>query len=173
MTFCYTHRSVLCPVIIREDSSGSKWKWVKHYKKRESKLEVSIRCLLSVIREPYRRRVRETVEVRGNGEHQDNIINQINKAELTSAHRDRWQTWGLHESAQGPLDKCFGCYLSVLMRLLWVGVNMLLIHFPALETLYLLLRCLAQPQYDCILFCPVWLSSLGDLIFSEEKRKGE
>lgn len=25
----------------------------------------------------------------------------------------------------------------------------------------------------CILFCPVWLSSLGGLLFSEEARKGD
>jgi len=34
MTFCYTHRSVLCLVIVREASSGSRWEQrptTRHY----------------------------------------------------------------------------------------------------------------------------------------------
>lgn len=70
--------------------------------------------------------------------------------------------------------------------LLWLknkGVALSLTLLPSLETIFLLLGCLAQPQYQgyaqfyYILLCYVWLISLGDLLFSEGKwrrsRSGE
>ena len=63
------------------------------------------------------------------------------------------------------------------MGLLTVGANVSSTLLRALETLSLLLGYLAQPQYEgfalsyCILFCPVWLTSLGGLFFTKGKWK--
>jgi hypothetical protein len=52
MLFCYTHRSVPYPVIIRETFWGSRWERMqrpiaRHSSKRESELKVSIKNLPS------------------------------------------------------------------------------------------------------------------------------
>lgn len=53
-----------------------------------------------------------------------------------------------------------------------------LIQLPALRTIFLLLGYISQPQHEgfvtfyCILFCPVWRQSFGDLIFYEEEWEG-
>jgi hypothetical protein len=70
MIFFYTHRSVSCPAIITEASSGHrKWKiqrlTVRHYKDRECKLEVSvIGSLYSELREPRKGGRRKIVDIR-------------------------------------------------------------------------------------------------------------
>ena len=69
MTFCYTHRSVPYPVIIREAFSGSKWEQIQRhiarkFMERESKFEVSIKFLPSEIRKSCRIEGREIVGIR-------------------------------------------------------------------------------------------------------------
>lgn len=66
----------------------------------------------------------------------------------------RWQAWGSHESAPSPPCICYGLVCGF-VRLLTVGAGVLLTHLPALETLSLLCRYLAQPWYEG--FCLVSL----------------
>lgn len=51
--FCYTNRSVLCPVVIREASPDSRWEWVQRsgnkHEQRTSKAEVFIASIPSEI----------------------------------------------------------------------------------------------------------------------------
>lgn len=73
--------------------------------------------------------------------------------------------------------RLFAC---ALVRLLTVGAGVSVTFLPALGTLFLLLGCLVKPCYggfrfalpSCIL-CAVWLSFLGNLLFSEEEIEGE
>lgn len=59
--------------------------------------------------------------------------------------------------------------------LLTVGADVSLL--PARETRFLQLGCFVQPDlsafslFYCVLFCPVWLLSLGSLLFSEGKQR--
>lgn len=69
---------VPCPVLIREDSSSIRWEQVqrptaRHYSERETKLKISIRCFPFDLREHYAPGGGETIGVRVDGEHQDNI----------------------------------------------------------------------------------------------------
>lgn len=62
---------------------------------------------------------------------------------------------------------------------LTVGAGVSLTLWPALTPPFLLLGCLVQPRQEAfvlsyyILFCPVWPSSLGDLLLSKEEMEME
>jgi hypothetical protein len=95
MIFCYTHRSVPHPAIIRKVSSDSTWKQIhsqtllrERERERERDLgalslkwDVSIKSLHSELREPCRRGGRTSLRARGDGEHKEN-------KEKERVHRD-------------------------------------------------------------------------------------
>lgn len=90
---------------------------------------------------------------------------------------------GLCGSALDPLCIRCGCQLGVLGRLLTVGALYFWIFCLLLRIFspYLFLPLLPCPALImrafalcyCILFYPIWLSSLGDLICFEEEMQGE
>lgn len=71
-----------------------------------------------------------------------------------------------------------GCQLPGFVGLLTVGTVVSGTFLSSLETLFLLLGYLTQPQYEgfslayCIFFCLVWLLSLGDLLYFEAATVG-
>lgn len=76
MVFCCIQRLVPCSVVIRETSSSNKCEWVqrtkaRHYKKRESNLEVLVQSFSLEIREPHRRWGRMIVGIGSVGGHQE------------------------------------------------------------------------------------------------------
>lgn len=58
------------------------------------------------------------------------------------------------------------------MGLLTLGAGISLTLLPTHGTPFFLLVGLVQPFLIVILVCPVWLPSLGGLVFSEEKMEG-
>lgn len=57
-----------------------------------------------------------------------------------------------------------------------MGMGMSLTLLPALETLFLILDCLLQPQFEdfclVLLLCPVWLCLLETFFFLKRKQRG-
>lgn len=86
--FCCMHRSVPCPVVIKEAFSGSRWRQVqrptaRHYAEgeREGGVRLNWRFLLasSSLRLVNPVEGREIVRVRGGGSHQQNKVNESTK----------------------------------------------------------------------------------------------
>lgn len=105
--FCYPHRLVLCPVVIREVSSGSRWESMQRPTAQHSlcwgfKLEVSIGSLPSEFGEFHRRGGANIVGLRGEwrtpGEH--GPLNQLSRMHmgLTGTWSSKHGVWmGLHQ----------------------------------------------------------------------------
>lgn len=79
------------------------------------------------------------------------------------SQRLKRQAWELHGSAPGPLCRCYECSLGVLVEFLTTGVGVSLTLLPAPRTLFLLLGCFVQPQYEsfCLVLLCVVLSCLA------------
>ena len=106
------------------------------------------------------------IRVRGDWVYQEYMTHCINYSELTETETERIGP------APTPLLICYGCKLVETHN----STNEYFSNFCLL--LGLIFSCwVAWPCPDmkaftlsyCILFCPVWLSSLGNLLFSERK----
>ena len=144
MVFCYTHRSVPCPVIIREQQMGAG-------------AETHSQTLYG--KKPLRREQGRTVGVR---RVEDTRRTQLTKSTKQCSHgtcRDwnGFKSMGWHDSVPGPLQIGYGCLLAVLVGVLTVGVDVSLTLLPALS---LLSVCLVQPQckgFHLVLLCLVFV----------------
>lgn len=113
MIFCYTHRLVSCPVVIREASSGSRQEHMqrptpRHCVKRKCKLQVSIGSLSPrAQKSPWKRGRkdrRNQWKWRILGEHGPlNHLSKVNKG----SQRLKGQLQSLHGSVLGPLHMVF------------------------------------------------------------------
>ena len=146
--FCYTHTSVPCPVIIRgqQQASGSRY---RHPQWRKSKCEVSIRFLPSELSESWGTGWKDYWGQRKwktSGK-----LSQLSRL-LMSSQRLQLQAWKLCGSTPDPLSMLWlsaQCFCRTPVR---AGVGVSLIVLPALETRFLLLGCLIQPQYEVCAF---------------------
>ena len=74
-------------------------------------------------------------------------MNQLNKAHMNS-HKVEQQAQGPHRSEPVPLCIYYSYLLNIFVEHLPVKMSGSLTLFPALRTLFLLLDCCVQPQYD-------------------------
>lgn len=145
----------------------------------EFKLKDPIKSILCEFGGP-RRGGGKTGGIRGHGGHQENMAIWPVASQLSRLHMDsqrlKQQT---KEFVPCSLHICYSCWIDVFVGLLTMGAGLSLIVLFLLGPLFFLLVCLVQPwcddfalYYYCFLFCPVWLLSLGGLIFPKGNRKG-
>jgi hypothetical protein len=128
-----------CLVIIRDPSSGSRWKLVvpkpivRHHVERESKLKISTGSVSQSMGNHMKREMKDCRSQRTKTPGEYTLLKQLSRAYMGS-QRVKCRACSLHGSAISPLPLCWGCLFDVSVGLLAVGTGVCLTLLPALFT---------------------------------------